>query len=83
MICKCYLSFPADLVVKNLPANGRIHKRLELDPWVGKIPWRGKYQPTPIFLPLKFHGQSHPLVSYSLVGLSMGLQKVGYNLATK
>ena len=20
------------------------------DPWIGKIPWRGKWQPTPIFL---------------------------------
>ena len=21
------------------------------DPWVGKIPWRRKWQPTPVFLP--------------------------------
>ena len=26
-------------------------------PWVGKIPWRRKGQPTPIFLPREFHGQ--------------------------
>ena len=26
------------------------------DPWVGKIPWRRKWQPTPVFLPGKFHG---------------------------
>ena len=25
--------------------------------WVGKIPWRREWQPTPIFLPGKFHGQ--------------------------
>ena len=25
--------------------------------WVGKIPWRGKWQPTPVFLPRKSHGQ--------------------------
>ena len=24
-------------------------KRLRLDPWVGKIPWRRKWQPTPVF----------------------------------
>ena len=24
---------------------------LEFDPWVGKIPWRRKWQPTPVFLP--------------------------------
>ena len=27
------------------------------DPWVGKIPWSKKWQPTPVFLPGKFHGQ--------------------------
>ena len=27
------------------------------DPWVGKIPWRRKWQPTPLFLPGKSHGQ--------------------------
>ena len=26
-------------------------------PWVGKIPWRRKWQPTPLFLPGEFHGQ--------------------------
>ena len=26
-------------------------KRYRLDPWVGKIPWRRKWQPTPVFLP--------------------------------
>ena len=25
--------------------------------WVGKIPWRRKWQPTPVFLPGDFHGQ--------------------------
>jgi len=27
------------------------------DPWVGKIPWRRKWQPIPAFLPGKSHGQ--------------------------
>ena len=26
-------------------------------PWVGKIPWRREWQPTPVFLPGEFHGQ--------------------------
>ena len=26
---------------------------LGFDPWVGKIPWRRKWQPTPVFLPGK------------------------------
>ena len=32
-------------------------KRPEFDPWVGKMPWRREWQPTPEFLPGKFHGQ--------------------------
>ena len=28
------------------------------DPWVGKIPWRRKWLPIPIFLPAEFYGQS-------------------------
>ena len=32
-------------------------KRCHLDPWVGKIPWRRAWQPTPAFLPGEFHGQ--------------------------
>ena len=25
--------------------------------WIGKIPWRRKWQPTSVFLPEKLHGQ--------------------------
>ena len=38
--------------------------RLGFDPWVRKIPWRREWQPTPILLPGKFHGQ-RSLVGYS------------------
>ena len=34
------------------------------DPWVRKIPWRRKWQPTPIILPGKSHGQ-RSLVGYN------------------
>ena len=43
------------------------HKRRWFDPWVGKIPWRRKWQPTPIFLPGKFYGQ-RSLEGYSAWG---------------
>ena len=39
------------LVVKNLLANAGRPKRRGFDPWVGKIPWRRKWQPTLEFLP--------------------------------
>ena len=42
----------------------RRHKRLSFSPWVGKIPWSRKWQPTLVFLPGKFHGQ-RSLVGYS------------------
>ena len=38
------------------------------DPWVGKIPWRRKWQPTPVLLPGKFHGWRY-LVGYNPWGL--------------
>ena len=28
-----------------------------INPWVGKIPWSRKWQPTPVFLPGKLHGK--------------------------
>ena len=39
-------------------------RRPRLDPWVRKIPLRRKWQPTPVFLPGKSHGQ-RSLVGYS------------------
>ena len=39
------------LVMKNPPANAGVIKRHGFDPWVRKIPWRRKWQPTPVFLP--------------------------------
>ena len=42
------MKFPSDSAVKDPPA--RIHQT-QFDPWVGKIPWRRKWQPTPVFLP--------------------------------
>ena len=37
--------------------------RTGFDLWVGKIPWRKKWQPTPVLLPGKFHGR-RSLVGY-------------------
>ena len=32
-------------------------RRPGFDPWIRKIPWRRKWQPTPVFLPGKSHGR--------------------------
>ena len=39
-------------------------RRLGFDPWVGKIPGRRAWQPTPVFLPGESHGQ-RSVVNYS------------------
>ena len=51
------------LVVKNPPASARDVKRCGFDPLVRKIPWRRKWQPTPVFFPGKSHRQKS-LASY-------------------
>ena len=47
-------------------------------PGVWQIPWRRKWQSTPVFLPGKSHGQRH-LVGYS----PWGLKRAGDDLATE
>ena len=42
-------------------------RRPKFNPWVGKIPWRRAWQPTPVLLPGQSHGQSG-LVGYSPQG---------------
>ena len=44
-------------MVKSAPADAGDIKGPRFDPWVGKIPWRRKWQPIPVFLFAKFHGQ--------------------------
>ena len=42
-------------MVKNLPAM-KEPQETWFNPWVGKIPWRRNWQPTPVFLPGELHG---------------------------
>ena len=77
----CYttdLGFPWWLSGKESACQCRRHKQCRFDPWVGNIPWRKKWQPSPLFLPGKSHGQ-RSLVVYSLwCG-----KRVRHDLATK
>ena len=53
-------------------------RRCGFNPWVGKIPRRRKWQPTPVFLCEESHGQR------SLAGYSpWGRKRIRHNLATK
>ena len=52
-----WMGFPGGAVGKESACQCRRHKKHRFDPWVGKIPWRGKWQPSLGFLPGKFHRQ--------------------------
>ena len=55
--------FAGGSAIKNLPADARDAGDTGFDPWVGKIPWSKKWQPTSTLLPGKFHGPGS-LVGY-------------------
>ena len=48
--------FPSGISGEESTCQCRRHKRCRFDPYVGKIPWRREWQPTPVFLPEKSHG---------------------------
>ena len=49
--------FPGGSVGKEHAWQSRRLKKCGFDPWVGKIPWNRSWQPTPVSLPGKVHGQ--------------------------
>ena len=55
------LGFPGGSVFKNPPVNAG---DVGLIPGLVRFPWKGKWQPTPVFLPEESHGQQS-LVGYS------------------
>ena len=55
---------PRRLSGKESVCQCRRYRRRGFDPWVGKMLWRGKWQPTPVFFPGKSQGQ-RSLVGYS------------------
>ena len=61
-----YLGFPGDSCGKESACQCR---RGWFNPWIGKISWRRKWQPTPVFLPGKSHGWRN-LVGYIVHGVT-------------
>ena len=55
-------------------------RRPGFDPWVGKIPCRREWQPTPVFLPGEYHGQ-RSLVGYSPRGYKESDKTEGLTLS--
>ena len=51
------MGIPAGSRGKEPACQCRRHRRCGFEPWVGKIPWRRVWEPTPVFLPGESHGQ--------------------------
>ena len=51
-------------MVKNLPANAGDARDMDSIPGMRRCPWSRKWPPTPVFLPVKLHGQ-RSLAGYS------------------
>ena len=69
------LGLPRWLSGKESACQRRVYRRRCFHPWVGKIPWRRKWQPTPVLLPEK------SLRQWSLVG--HGVTIVQHDLMTE
>ena len=65
---KSWLGLPSGSSGKELACQCKRHNRHGFDPWVGKIPWKWAWQPTPVFLTGESHGQ-----------LGLGRWIMGYN----
>ena len=65
MIYALFLGFPGDSVGKESTYNAGDIRDVGLIPWVRKISWRKKWQPTPVFFPGGSHGH-RSLAGYSL-----------------
>ena len=65
--CYCYVSFPGGAGGEEPSCQCGRPRDTSSVPRVGKIPWRRKWQSTPVFLPRKFRGQ-RSLVGYSPCG---------------
>ena len=65
-----------NLVGKEPACRHRRHKRHSFDPWVAKIPWRRKWQPTRVFLPREVHGQKSRWAMVHRVAKSQDLRNL-------
>ena len=64
------MGFPSGSAVKNLPAMQEMQET-GFDPWIGKILWRRKWQPTPAFC------QENPMDRGAFGLQLMGSQELG------
>ena len=74
------MDFPGGASGKEPSCQCRRQKRCRFNSWVGKIPQRRAWQPTPVFLPGESQGQ-RSLAGYSPRGLKESdMTEVGHDL---
>ena len=69
-----WVGFPGGASGKEPTCRCRRLKRYRFNPWVGKIPWRRTWQPTPVFLP-----RGTPWTEEPDELQSIGSERVGHN----
>ena len=52
-----YMDFPGSSDGKEPTCQCKRCRRHGFYPWIGKVLWKRAWQPTPVFLPVEFHGQ--------------------------
>ena len=72
-ICTSAGSFPGGIHGKESASQTRRHKRCGSDSRVGKIPWKRKWQSTPVLLSGNFHAEESGRLQ------STGLQRAGHD----
>ena len=81
-VCVCVCAggarvFPGGANSKEPVSQCRRYKRPGFDPWVGKIPWRRAWQPTPVFLPGESHRQRYLVGLHGVTKTWTGLKQLG------
>ena len=69
-------------LVKYLLAHAEDARECEFNLWIEKIPWRGKWQPTTVFLPREFHGQ-RSLAGYIVHGVAKSWTQLSMHTHTQ
>ena len=72
----CVRNFPGGASGKECACQYRRHKRCEVDPWIGKIPWSRAWQPISVFMPVSSWTDEPGRLQ------SMGSQRFRHNCAT-
>ena len=75
MIIRYTYSFKRASLVTQMVKNTPAMQETRFNPWVGKIPWRREWIPTPVFLP----GESHGLRSLAGCDSSWGCKESDMN----